>query len=212
MSASFEKINLKEDEGADGSEDEDVLHATKSVCSLKSTSAHKMDKIALLRPEEAEKKKKIDNDEMLGGYYKGVVSSVNRCNITIDSHKATLEQTKEETVDLMKKLQETDKITNQLKNTNFVADKADEMVHEILKEEYMFQRQTKRSTADEFLEKLTDKNGNEARKESKVTLEEKRKLLEALRAIDNGDSVDVAVTDATNRKSKLMKELFGNSN
>lgn len=183
MSASLQKMNLKQEASSSDGDD-----------------------------EEDEKKRSIGNDEVLGEYYKEVVTSVNRCNNQIESHKTSLELAKDETDELMKKLKETDRISTQLKNTNFMADNADDLVQEILKEEYMFQRQSSRKpSAEEFLVKITDTNGNETRRESRVTLEEKRKLLETLRAIDNGEAVDVAITDAASRKSKLMRELFGDT-
>lgn len=196
MSVSLEKISFKQDEESetqDDDEDDDDVNKNRTVVGGRET------------------KKRIDEDEVLGGYYKEVVSSVDRCNSTIGSHKATLVHAKQETDELIKKLDETDRITTQLKNTNFVADNADELVHEILKEEYIFQRHNnnKKTTAEEFLVNVTDTNGNENKKEPKVTLEDKRKLLEALRAIDNGESVDVPITDGASRKSKLMRELFG---
>lgn len=209
INISLEKINLKqqvtEEESLNYENDEEDSspHLTKS-----STFVNKK-----LNPllDVREKAKKIDNDEVLGEYYKDVLSSMNRCNTTIHSHKVTLEQAKEETDELIKKLKETDRITTQLKNTNFIADKADDMVTEILKEEFMFQRQNKMSVEEDFLVKPTDRNGNETQKEPKVTLEEKRKLLETLKAIDDGEAVDISVADVASRKSKLMRELFGSA-
>lgn len=193
VNASLERLNLKQDEENEPEDD----------------TNKKADRMVI---GDKEKKKKINEDEVLGDYYREVVTSVHRCNSTIDAHKATLEHAKDESDELMKKLQETDRMTAQLKHTSFITDTAENVVQEILKEEYIFQRQNnKKSTAEEFLVKVMDSNGNEARKEPKVTLEEKRKLLEALRAIDNGEAVDVPITDTTSRKSKLMKELFGNT-
>lgn len=205
MSVSLEKINLNKpdtakEETPDDDEEEDSPHQTKSV-----SHPYKINPLL----QGPEKKKKIDEDELIGDYYKEIVSSVNRCNTTIDAHKITLEKSKEDADELMKKLQETDRITTQLKNTNFIADRADEMVNEILQEEYAFQKQNKQFTDEEYLFKVKDRNGNETRKESKVTLEEKRRLLETLKAIDNGETIDISITNVENRKSKLMKELFG---
>lgn len=207
MGASLEKINLSKQETAEEENANDDVQESTPRSTKSATHTHKLNPLLY----ESEKKKKIDDDELLGGYYKEVVSSVNRCNTTIDSHKITLQQNKDETEELLKKLRETDRLTNELKNTSFVTDNADEVVNEILKEEYKFQKQNNKSTAEEFLVKVTDRNGNETRKEPRVTLEEKRKLLETLKAIDNGEAVDVPITDIANRKSKLMKELFGST-
>lgn len=206
---SLEKLNLnKQDTTEEVTSDYDVEEDTTP---REVKSAKQKQKSYKLNPllYDLENKKKIDDDEVLGDYYKEVISSVNRCNTTIDSHKITLEKSKEETDELLKKLKETDRITNELKNTNFYADTADEVVKEILKEEYTFQKQNKKSTAEVI--NVTDKNGNDTQKEHKVTLEEKRKLLETLKAIDNGEVVDVAIKDVATRKSKLMKELFGSN-
>lgn len=214
INVSFEKLNLKQQDTTDEvkTPDDDSESEVNSQHSPKSTTDTLVHKKINSLLHEDEKKNKINDDEIWGGHYKEIVSSVNRFNIKIDTHKTTLEQAKEGTEEIMKKLKETDRITNQLKNTNFIADKADEMVDEILKEEYMFQKQN--NNVEEFLiNKTTDSNGNETHhsKESKVTLEEKRKLLETLKAIDNGEVVDVAITDVASRKHKLMKELFGST-
>lgn len=209
MSMSLEKLNLSQSSGSDLPTEETSSTRksiyTASAQSFRKSSAHKMEKLDALA-----KAVKAEDEELLGSYYKDVVSSVNECNDIIDSHKAAFEQTKNDTENLIKQLQETDKMNVQLGNSNFIGEKGDELVHEILKEEFLFQQEYKKPSADEILIKTTDRNGNVTKKEPKVTLEDKRKLLETLRAIDNGENVELGAADLTHKKNKLMKELFGN--
>lgn len=166
------------------------------------------------------RKENAEEEKLLGEYYNRVLSSVQSCNDVVDHHKETLETSKRDAENLVKKLEETDKLNLKLKNGSFTSktllsfDRETDLANEILKEEYLFQKGYKisedsASNKYDLLIKMTDKNGNITKKDT-VTIEEKRRLLETLKAIDNGDSVDVPVTDhSINKKGKLMKELFG---
>lgn len=159
-------------------------------------SSSKLD--ALVKPTE----KKTNEEELLGDYYTKVLSSVRVCNDTIAVHKETLEQSKLDTEKLMKTLEATDKINSKLRKQSFVPD--DDLVKSILKEEFRFQAGKIKDPA------ATDKNGNLTRKEEPtVALEDKKKLLETLKAIDNGENVAVKPPENASKKGRLIQELFG---
>lgn len=193
MNAEMEKLNLVTNH------DEDVdLHKsiyTVSSQSLKSRpgSTKRLQKIE--NKLKAEEQELMNAEEILGDYYNKVVSTVQTCNDTVAFHKESLEKSKLDTEKLVKTLEETDKISSKLRKASYISENS-EMVTAILKEEYLFQNRK-------------DKNGNITNRDEKVTMEDKRKLLETLKAIDNGENVEIPIADKTSKKGKLIEELFG---
>lgn len=169
------------------------------------TSTQKLQKLEPASKLKMEPQEMLKAEEILGDYYNTVVHSVQSCNETITFHKETLEQSKLDTEKLVKKLEETDKINSKLRKSNFSLEE-DELLSAILKEEYLFQHQDGKKLNGS----ITDRNGNITRKdEPKVAMEDKRKLLETLKAIDNGESVEVPIPEKASKKGRLIQELFG---
>lgn len=182
--------------------------SSQNVIKSRPSSSQKLEKLEAL-VQSTLKKKEINNsldedDRMLGDFYTKVISSVKTSNQVVNNHQETLQQSKLDTEILAAKLQETDKMNKQLQSTNFVTRNGslkddDDLVQQIIKEELLFQKASKK----------IDMNGNNSIKDPQVQAEEKQKLLDTLRAIDNGENIELSVASNPHRKASLMKEIFG---
>lgn len=181
--------------------------------SSRPSSSTKLDKIEISLQNTI---KKVENnmhsddiDKRIGEYCLQAIDSVKSYNDVIENHKGNLEIAKADTELLLESLRETETMELKLKhshvlsfdNNNMTDDNLD-FVNQILTDELAFKRKYKKQDDG-------DRNGSGVNKEPVVGLSDKNKLLATLRAIDNGDSVDNF--DGSQRKNKLMDELFGNA-
>lgn len=199
-----------------------VVSAEQSV-RVRPSSTQKLEKLEALVQNTMKKKEENEtldaDDKLLGNIYTKVISSVKESNQTVYQHKATLEQSKIDAEKLLNELEKTDHMNKKLQHTNFALNESasnnNGTVGEFLKEEVIFQshfnNNEKKMKELDFLINATDKNGNITSKDPKVTLEEKQKLLSALKAIDNGENVDVPIVNNASRRNKLMKEILGDT-
>lgn len=191
-------------------------HSSKSIYTVSSqnvvksrpSSSQKLEKLEALIQSTLKKKERNnsldEDDRMLGDFYTKVISSVKTCNQAVNDHQETLQQSKLDTEKLAVKLQETDQLNKKLQNTNFITRNGslkddDDLVQQIINEELLFQKTSKK----------TDLNGNNSSKDPQVPAQEKQKLLDTLRAIDNGENIVLPVTSNPHRKTNVMKEIFG---
>ncbi|XP_030761377.1 lebercilin-like protein isoform X2 [Sitophilus oryzae] len=144
--------------------------------------------------QRATENSKEEFDKKLGNYCSEVLSSVKNCNKVIEVHKESLLSSKKDTNSLIDTLRRTEAAEHKLKNSFFDMNDDMSFVQEILNEEYKFQLAHNDSM----------KNPNQDKKPL-VNLENKKKLLATLRAIDNGDSIE----SLEESKPNMMKEIFG---
>lgn len=198
--------------------------------------------ISKSRPNSSQKLEKISNklqkslklgpnsddstnnlEQKLGDCCVEAMSAVKNCSKIVDRHKEHFEEAKSETEKLISTLKQTDEVDAKLRK-NILVDidlpvKDVDIINKIWNDEYRFQmvnnnKPPSNSTSNtlELLSRSTDKNGNIKTKETEVTMEDKRKLLATLRAIDNGESVEEVVVGNKSKKNHIMKELFGDLN
>ncbi|XP_018319467.1 lebercilin-like protein [Agrilus planipennis] len=166
-------------------------------------------------------KDKYALDENLEGYCSSVINSVHKCSDSLEKQLVTFEQSKAEMDKVLSDLDRVDQISQKLTSGSLqIVDKLEipskdvDIVNEILKDEYVFQKEVKkdRNVAKkyDFLIAAT-KEKHKDEKKSDVGQEDKRKLLETLRAIDDGEDVNFTENIDGNsvKKNNLMKELFG---
>ncbi|RZC34841.1 flagellar attachment zone protein 1 [Asbolus verrucosus] len=171
------------------------------------SSSHKLEKIEMhlqntIRRVE-DNKNNDDFNKRLGDYCVKALDTVKSYTDMIESNRENLEHAKADTDKLVETLKEAESLELKLKrgqalpfdSTDLTDDNLD-FVSQILSEEAEFQKKYKDK----------DRNGN--KKEPTVGLHDKKKLLATLRAIDNGDSID-SFENGSQRRNKLMKELFG---
>ncbi|XP_044268262.1 lebercilin-like [Tribolium madens] len=145
-----------------------------------------------------------NNDEFnkrLGDYCLKAIDSVKNYSNVIETHKENLGYAKEDTEKIKETVKDAEHMELRLKKAhllsfdkNALTDDNLDFVSQILKEEAEFQTKYK--------------NGN-VKKEPAVGVNDKKKLLATLRAIDNGDSVESF--DSNIQNNHLMKELFGDT-
>lgn len=133
-------------------------------------------------------------DNKLGGYYSQVMDTVKNCSDVINGHKENLKTSREQTQSLMDMFEETKNLEQILKDKLKIEESKvnnEEMVEKIFKDEYKFQTM----------------NNKPEKQEPLVKLEKKKKLLAALKAIDNGESFE---SSESSGKNSYTKQLFGN--
>lgn len=163
-------------------------------------------------------------DQELGEYCSKVLSDVQTNTLLINKHEENFEVNKILNDTILDKLKEADQLDLKLR-TNKVVSKEEfskdinipekdlELVNKIWRDEYAIQKTLNRNPSAikryNMLMKSTDKNGNI--KEPDVPVENRKKLLATLRAIDNGESVDVSSSDEEKSLSSLRetKTLLG---
>ncbi|KAG5876087.1 hypothetical protein JTB14_028859 [Gonioctena quinquepunctata] len=118
-------------------------------------------------------------NKKLGDYCSDIMGNVRVCSERIDSQKESLKMSKEDTDILLETVSKTQKLESKLKNSLLSCDTDNgvDFLGDIFSEEVKFQLNR-------------DRNGNVPKKEPLVGLEDRKKLLATLKAIDNGDGVD----------------------
>ncbi|KAH1014176.1 hypothetical protein HUJ04_003061 [Dendroctonus ponderosae] len=145
--------------------------------------------------QKAADNSKEEFDKNLSDYCTDVLSNVKSCSKEIELHKDSLKHSKNDTQTLLETFQNTEKVEAKLKHSFFNLEDDMDFVKEILNEEHKFQMEHKGNKSSR------EKNGK-MEKKSMVNLENKKKLLATLRAIDNDDSVD-------EKHESVAKDLFG---
>ncbi|KAJ8978502.1 hypothetical protein NQ317_002405 [Molorchus minor] len=126
------------------------------------------------------------------------MSTVRTCSERIEVQRESLNTCKSDTMTIMDAFKKTQKIEANLKNSFLnVEDTNLDLISDILNEEVKF----------EVVNKKVDKNGNI--KEPNVNMEDKKKLLATLKAIDNGDSIESVDNSPEHRQRNLIKKFFG---
>lgn len=191
----------------------------------------------LTRPTSSAKLEKIKNsaattlsqeeestvvDQKFGDYCKQVISNASTVSSITDQRREDYEASKTETEKLINVLKTTDEVNLKLKKNSIsdvtLPDKEIDIINKIWSDEMEFQEKNhkrpseKTKKAVRYLSKTTDRNGNVSKKDGAVSLENKKKLLATLKAIDNGDIVDENVETLQTKKSSIMNELFGDLN
>ncbi|CAH1129820.1 unnamed protein product [Ceutorhynchus assimilis] len=191
---------LNHDEMLQKMEKEDKLmqeiYERKSSDDLSSTS--EMEKMAgnldeVIQRVVENSHEKFDKD--LGSYCSKVLDNVKTCNKVINYHKKSLKDSKKDTDTILDTFKKTEQTENKLKQSFFKMGDDMDLVHDILNEELKFQKES---------------NSNQNNTKSLVDLENKRKLLATLRAIDNGDSEALLDVEDQQKRRNIMRELFGN--
>lgn len=207
---SIEKLSVVDNSNETQSHSSKSIYTVSSQNVVKSrpSSSQKLEKLEAFVQSTLKKKERNnsldEDDRMLGDFYTKVISSVKTCNQAVNDHQETLQQSKLDNEKLAVKLQETDQLNKKLQNTNFITSNGslkddDDLVQQIINDELLFQKTSKK----------TDLNGNNSSKDSQVPAQEKQKLLDTLRAIDNGENIELSVASNPHRKANLMKEIFG---
>lgn len=215
----LKKINIEEDKKSNDKNNKNQQHP-KSIYTVssnnlsRSNSTHKLDMIAdNLQTSMQRQSNKNELDQRLGDYCLNVVNSVKNISSVVDHHKANYNTSQTETQRLLEKLKQADVADAKLRQNKLVDElkvpKEDlELVKKIWFEEFNFQKSKNTGKKEE---RNVDRNGNLCVKPSNDVPEDKKnKLLATLRAIDNGEVLE-NVSDALSKKTKVMKEIFGES-
>ncbi|KAJ8958839.1 hypothetical protein NQ318_019601 [Aromia moschata] len=168
---------------------------------LRSESDEKLEKLAKnldVAIQRATDNTNEDFEQKLGEHCSNLMGSVRSCSERLDAQKESLKISRDDTAAIAEAFKKTQKIEASLKSSFLSVEDANmDFLSEILSEELKFQATNK----------PTDRNGNV--KEPKVNLEEKKKLLATLKAIDNGDNVESIGNSPPHGQTNLMKEIFG---
>lgn len=130
---------------------------------------------------------------VVGDYCSSILTNVRECSDRIDVHKKSLQISIDDTETLLETFQKAQKMESKLKSS-LLSLGSDDIFSDLLPEDM---RQEK---------KAKDRNDSLSTREPKVRLEDKRKLLETLKAIDNGDSFNSL--DGTIQKRNEINEIL----
>lgn len=211
----LKKLNI--DEGNDRNNKNQHSKSIYTVSSNnlnRSNSSHKLEVLADNLQTTLQRPSNKELDQRLGDYCLNVVNSVKSITNVVDQHKANYTVAQTETQKLLEQLKLADVADAKLRQNKLVEEfkvpKEDlEIVNKIWFEEYNFQKNKEKSMPVSQGKSL-DKNGNLNMKESNAQEDKKNKLLATLRAIDNGEVVE-NMSNTVSRKTKVMKEIFGES-
>nr|XP_023024976.1 coiled-coil domain-containing protein 18 [Leptinotarsa decemlineata] len=135
-------------------------------------------------------------DKKLGDFCSDIMENVRTCSERIESQKEALQMYKDDTNTLLETFKKTQKIESKLKDSlfSFDRDSGVDFINDILSEELKFQVNT-------------DKNEKVKKKEPRVHLEDRKKLLATLKAIDNGDGLDTLNDSPTHVAAGIAQVL-----
>ncbi|XP_057670427.1 lebercilin [Diorhabda carinulata] len=115
--------------------------------------------------------------EKIGNYCSGVVSNVRMCSERLEAQRESLRSYKKDTNTILETFEKTEKFENKLKESFMNFDPLnDDFLKDILSDDYK-------------IKSKKDRNEN-VKKETKFGVIDRKKLLNTLKAIDAGDSVD----------------------
>lgn len=181
LSADVRKVRYNLDKNENLESNENVF--TEKVKSHRPISTQKLDKLSNNIDFIIQKTNGFSQfDKSLSEYCNQVLSNVKNCSKTLDEHKESLEQSQTDTDTLKETVNEVKALDDELKKNGIISMDALEL-SKLLRPEKPEKNYIKSN-------KTLDKNENIKSKDRSVKSESKAKLLAALKAIDNGDSVD----------------------
>ncbi|XP_060517448.1 lebercilin isoform X2 [Cylas formicarius] len=172
---------------------------TKPDQSPRKDELRKRDKLELNQVDNDELVRRVSEpdsakfDRKFNEYCSEIVSNMKSCSEVIELHRENLKSSQRDSDTLLAAFKDTEQLESKLKKSFFHLDQSDmSFVREILNEEYKFKEK-----------------GANGRKEPIVSIDNKKKLLATLRAIDNGESFD-SLEDGKANQGTIMQEIYGN--
>lgn len=133
-------------------------------------------------------------DNNLAAYCSEVMDKVKTCSDRIDTHKESLKMAREDTDTLMETFKKTQLLETKLRSTlGFLENKED--IINLFPEDLRNPEQNR------------DRNQN-VKQHPKVRLEDRKKLLATLKAIDNGDSIE-SIEENSQKPMAHLSEVYG---
>lgn len=138
-------------------------------------------------------------DVKLADYCSTVTNNVTECSKRIEEHKESIKLYKDDTDVLLETFKKTQKLESKLRSSLLSPEGKDDLdfLSEIFSEDV---KGRFRKDRNQNIENIPNKGG------SVVTLEDKKKLLATLKAIDNGESFE-SLPDNSNMMPEMLKDV-----